>query len=74
MLRYLFTFQYPKHGIYCLLDEVFWVLKKQEADAFVIKTIKLIAAPSAIVHDKSNEQEKRGQRYILRRYECVAKL
>lgn len=30
-------------------------LKKQKADALVIKTIKAAAAPSAVVRDRSNE-------------------
>lgn len=37
-------------------------LKKQKADASVIKTIKLAAAPSAIVRDRSNEWEKESKR------------
>ena len=33
-------------------------LKKQKADASLIKTIKLAAAPSAIVRDQGNEWKK----------------
>ncbi len=37
-------------------------LKKQKADASVIKTIKPAAAPSAIVRDRSNEWKKESKR------------
>lgn len=37
-------------------------LKKQKADASVIKTIKPAAAPSAIVRDRSNEWKKEPKR------------
>lgn len=37
-------------------------LKKQKADASVIKTIKPAAAPSAIVRDRSNEWRKESRR------------
>lgn len=37
-------------------------LKKQKADASVIKTIKAAAAPSAMVRDQSNELKKESKR------------
>lgn len=37
-------------------------LKKQKADASVIKTITPAAAPSAIVRDRSNEWKKESKR------------
>ncbi|KAL7400578.1 hypothetical protein ABVT39_014368 [Epinephelus coioides] len=43
-------------------------LKKQKADASVIKTIKPAAAPSAIVRDRSNEWKKE----LRRNFEKVA--
>lgn len=46
-------------------------LKKQKADASVIKTIKQAAAPSAIVRDQSNEWKKRSERNFGKVAMCI---
>lgn len=51
----------------CMMPQCFG-LKKQKADASVIKTIKTAAAPSAIVRDRSNE----GKKELERNFEKVA--
>lgn len=49
-------------------------LKKQKADASLIKTIIPAAAPSAIVRDRSNERKKESRRDVKKvavcRYIC----